>query len=74
MLQLTLDSGARLFLFPQTIKYFKDNVSGADNFLYAQHTKAQSVVVNVQDDTFYVKETVDEIIEQLLAGSKGMKE
>lgn len=66
MLQLTLESGARLFLFPQTIKYFKDNRSGYDNQMASTHKKAVSVVVNVQDDIFYVMETPEEIIEQMM--------
>ena len=66
MLQLTLESGARLFLFPQTIKYFKDNRSGYDNQMASTHKKAISVVVNMQDDIFYVMETPEEIIEQMM--------
>jgi len=66
MLQLTLESGARLFLFPQTIKYFKDNKSGYDNQMASSHKKAVSVVVNIQDDFFYVMESVEEIIEMLM--------
>ena len=66
MLQLTLESGARLFLFPQTIKYFKDNRSGYDNQMASTHKKAISVVVNMQDDIFYVMDTPEEIIEQMM--------
>ena len=74
MLELLTDSGERIFLFPQLIKYFKDNKPGKNNQFYSLHDKAKSVVSYAQDETIYVMQCVDEILEALLKGGAGHDE
>lgn len=67
MIELLDEYGARLFLPVNAIKYFKENIGGVGN---AVHKTAVSVIETMQGDVFYLKDTVDEIVEKLLGGRK----
>lgn len=71
MLELLSDSNERVFIFPQLIKYFKENKPGRNNQLYSMHERAKSVVVYAQDEMMYVMQDVDEILAALMGGGAG---
>ena len=65
MIELIDEFGARLFIPVNMIKYFKENIGGTG---YAVHKAAISVLETMQGDIFYLKDTVDEIVQKLLGG------
>ena len=67
----TLDTGERIFLIPQLIKWFKDNKPSANNQMYSMHSKGKSVISYANDELIYVMETYDQIIELLFNNQNG---
>jgi len=70
MIELTLESGAKIIFHAGIIKYFKENKSGYDNMTYSNHKKAKSVVMLAGDEEIYVLETIEEILGRLVGGDK----
>ena len=71
MLELLTDTNERIFLFPQLIRYFKENKPGKNNQMYSMHERAKSVVMYAQDEIIYVMQDVEEIVAALLRGGAG---
>lgn len=65
LFQFTNEFGARFFIFPNYIKCFYENKGNMRDL-----HKASSVVETVQGDLYYVKDTVEEIMERFTEVAK----
>ena len=63
---LTLEGGARLFIMPQYILYYKENKADKDNQMFSMHEKAKTIIAYSQDETFYVMESFDDITKAMV--------
>ena len=62
MLDLIDEFGARLFLVIQSIKSIRENKGG---MYCSQHPKAKTEIETVYNDVYYVKNTIEEILNKL---------
>lgn len=62
MLDLIDEFGAKLFIVIQSIKSIRENKGG---MYCSQHPKAKTEIETVYGDVYYVKNSVDEILNKL---------